>query len=284
MRDIVNKSLKLNNDLDRYVEQALEQGRPVKIGWGRAGDERPKDGEFGVMTHLPEGARVLCLGSLGDCVGAANRGGTLTLRGDAGSMLGAFHRSGKTVVEKDVGNKVGFGMEGGEISIQGSTEDESGYSMTGGIIIVRGHSGDRLGCGMSGGSIVVMGSVGSEPGIGMTGGRVIISGSCPPPPDGVEMRSIKKSEISEFSKLLDPMGLALNDDALVLEAADGSLSRDDEAEVSISEGFENISLYPNEDSLSENAPLDHYTLLVQEEAGSIGALLEIPWILSLIHI
>ena len=145
MRDIVSKSLKLNNDLDRYVEQALEQDRPVKIGWGRAGDERPKDGEFGVMTHLPDGARVLCLGSLGDCVGAANRGGTLTLRGDAGSMLGAFHLSGKTVVEKDVGNKAGFGMTGGEISIQGSAGDESGSSMSGGFLLIRGHSGDRLG-------------------------------------------------------------------------------------------------------------------------------------------
>ena len=280
MRDIVNKSLKLNNDLDRYVEQALEQGRPVKIGWGRAGDERPKDGEFGVMTHLPEGARVLCLGSLGDGVGAANRGGTLTLRGDCGSMLGAFHLSGKTVVEKDVGDKAGFAMNGGEISIQGSTGDEAGYSMAGGFLLVRGHSGDRLGCGMSGGAIVVMGSVGSEPGIGMTGGRVIISGSCPPPPDGVEMRSIKKSEISEFSKLLEPMGLSLNDDALVLESAGDGFSSVEGAEFFISEGFENISLYPNEDSLSNNAPLDHYTLLVQDGSDSGGALLKIPWIMT----
>ena len=102
MREAASKSIKLNRDLDRYVEKALDQGRPVKIGWGRAGDERPKNGEFGVMTHLPEGARVLCLGDLGECVGSANRGGTLTLRGSAGSMLGSFHESGKTVVEKDV--------------------------------------------------------------------------------------------------------------------------------------------------------------------------------------
>ena len=280
MRDIVNKSLKLNNDLDRYVERALEQNRPVKIGWGRAGDERPKDGEFGVMTHLPEGARVLCLGSFGDCVGAANRGGTLTLRGDAGSMLGAFHLSGKTVVEKDVGNKAGLAMSGGEISIQGSTGDETGSSMTGGILLVRGHSGDRLGSGMSGGAIVVMGSVGSEPGIGMTGGKIVISGSCPPPPDGVEMRSIKKSEIAEFSKMLEPMGLSLNDDALVLEPGADSPPSIGAPEAFISEGFENISLYPNEDSLSENSPLDHYTLLVQNGADSEGALLKIPWLIS----
>ena len=59
MRDIVSKSVKLNRDLDRYIEKALEQDRPVKIGWGRAGDERPKDGEFGVITHLPKGARAV---------------------------------------------------------------------------------------------------------------------------------------------------------------------------------------------------------------------------------
>ena len=103
MKELAIKSMKLNRDLDRYVEQALEQGRPVKIGWGRAGDERPKDGEFGVLTHLPEGAKVLCLGNLGPFVGAANRGVTLTLRGSTGSMVAAFHVKGKTVVEKDVG-------------------------------------------------------------------------------------------------------------------------------------------------------------------------------------
>ena len=34
MKELAIKSMKLNRDLDRYVEQALEQGRPVKIGWG----------------------------------------------------------------------------------------------------------------------------------------------------------------------------------------------------------------------------------------------------------
>lgn len=280
MREIVTKSLKLNNDLDRYVEQALEQGRPVKIGWGRAGDERPKDGEFGVLTHLPEGARVLCLGNLGACVGAANRGGTLTLRGGAGSMLGAFHVSGKTVVEKDVGDKAGFEMSGGEVSIQGSVGDEAGNAMSGGVLLVRGHAGDRVGAGMMGGSVIVMGSVGSEPGIGMSDGRIIISGSCPPPPNGVEMRSIKKSEISEFSKMLDPMGLSLNEDALVLERGKILSEVGDQSDFFISEGFERISLFPNEDSLSASAPLDHHTLLVQGSNDSIGTLLEIPWIIN----
>jgi len=280
VREAASKSMKLNRDLDRYVEKALDQGRPVKIGWGRAGDERPKNGEFGVMTHLPEGARVLCLGNLGECVGSANRGGTLTLRGSAGSMLGSFHESGKTVVEKDVGQRAGFKMMGGEILIQGSVGDEGGAGMSGGTIIVRGHSGGSLGAGMSGGTIVVMGSVGSDPGIGMRGGRIIISGSCPPPPSGVEMRSIEKSEISEFEELLGPMDLSLNEDALILEAAANLSGPSQLSRSSISERFENISLCQNEDTLSEFAQLDHLTLLVPDGSDSEGLLLEIPWIIS----
>jgi len=281
MRDFVSKSVKLNRDLDRYIEKALEQDRPVKIGWGRAGDERPKDGEFGVITHLPEGARVLCLGNLGDCAGIANLGGTFTLRGSAGSMLGAFHESGKTVVEKDVGDNTGFMMSGGEISIQGSVGDNAGSGMTGGSILVRGHTGSNLGSGMKGGSVIVMGSVGSDPGIGMNGGRIIIAGSCPPPPDGVEMRTIKKSEISEFSDLLDPIGLSLSEDALVLEPHEILPEEDKIPEAFVSEGFEKISLFPNEDSLSKQAPLDHYTLLVPGKGDSEGLLLKIPWLISI---
>ena len=98
--------------------------------------------------------------------------------------------------------------------------------MEGGILLVRGHAGDYLGSRMSGGAVIVMGSVGSDPGNGMTGGRIIVSGSCPPPPDGVEMRSIKKSEIKEFSKILEPMGLELNDDALVLEPGESNPRED----------------------------------------------------------
>ena len=252
----------------------------MKIGWGRAGDERPKDGELGVITHLPEGARVLCLGDLGECVGIANLGGTLTLRGSAGTMLGAFHVLGKTVVEKDVGDRVGLEMSGGEISIQGSVGDEAGSGMSGGILLVRGHAGNRLGAGMSGGLVVVMGSVGSDPGVGMTGGRIVISGSCPPPPTGVKMRSIKKMEISEFSEILDPIGMSLNEDALVLESGEKSVESGEVPDFSISEGFENISLFPNEDSLSESTPLDHYTSLVQDEESG-GLLLKIPWMANL---
>ena len=73
-------------------------------------------------------------------------------------------------------------------------------------------------------------------------------GKLPSPPDGVEMRSIKKSEIKEFSKILEPMGLELNEDAGSRTEGDNSCE-DRRSECSILEGFEKISLHPNEDSL-----------------------------------
>ena len=88
--------------------------------------------------------------------------------------------------------------------------------MDGGVLLVRGHAGDYLGSRMSGGCNCY-GVSRFESGKRNDWGRIIVSGSCPPPPDGVEMRSIKKSEIKEFSKILEPMGLELNEDALVLE-------------------------------------------------------------------
>ena len=281
MRDVTAKSVKLNRDLDRYVEKGIEEDRPVKIGWGKAGDERPKKGEIGVITHLPEGARVLCLGTLGEFAGGINRGGTFTLRGSASTMLGAYHVAGRTVVEKDAGDKVGFRMSGGEITIQGSIGDEGGAGMTGGSIVVQGHAGGRLGAGMSEGVIMVMGSVGREPGLGMNGGRIVISGSCPPPGQGVVMRSIGDDEISEFSNLLDPLGLSLNEDALVLEPAKNLAGPPVAPESFVAEGFERITLAPsNEDRLSNHAPLDHYTLIIPTDADSEGVIFPVPWLIQ----
>ena len=81
MRDITAKSVKLNRDLDKMLQQALERDLLVRIGWGKQGDEKPKSGEIGVITHLPEKSRVLLLGDLGECAGAMNDGGTFTLQG-----------------------------------------------------------------------------------------------------------------------------------------------------------------------------------------------------------
>ena len=281
MREITAKSVKLNRDLDRYVEKGLEEDRPVKIGWGKAGDERPKEGEIGVITYLPEGARVLCLGTLGELAGGINLGGAFTLRGSASSMLGAYHVAGRTLVEKDAGDKVGLRMRGGEITIQGSIGNEGGAGMTGGTIVVQGHAGSRLGAGMSEGVILVMGSVGTEPGIGMSGGRIIVSGSCPPPGQGVIMRSIDDGEISEFSRLLGPLDLSLNQDALILEPANNLAGPDVAPESFVTEGFERITLTPsNEDRLSNHVPLDHYTLILPTGADSEGVLFPIPWLVQ----
>ena len=37
MRDITAKSVKLNRDLDKMLEQALERDLLVRIGWGKQG-------------------------------------------------------------------------------------------------------------------------------------------------------------------------------------------------------------------------------------------------------
>jgi len=280
MRESTAKSLKLNRDLDRYIEKGLQEDRPIKIGWGQAGDERPKKGEIGVITHLPKGARVLCLGDLGECAGSMNMGGNFTLRGGSSSMLGAYQKGGRTNVEKDAGSKVGYRMSGGEITVQGSVGDDSGSGMNGGTIVVRGHAGSRLGAGMEDGSIVVIGSVGTDPGVGMKGGRILVSGSCPPPRDGVLMRSIKKKEITEFAKLLEPIGASLNDDTLVLEPTGEIVNESSNPDRFVMEGFEKICLSPNSDPLPESSTLDHYTVILPSNSDSDGLLLPIPWIVK----
>ena len=53
-----DRSEKLNRDLDRMLVQAIERDLLVRIGWGREGDEKPKNGEIGALslpvsyTHL----------------------------------------------------------------------------------------------------------------------------------------------------------------------------------------------------------------------------------------
>ena len=280
MRASTDDSVKLNKDLERYIERALEEGRPIKIGWGQAGDEKPKEGEFGVISHLPEGARVQCLGNLGEYSGSANLGGTFTLLGNASTMFAAYHSSGRTVVEKNTGNNTGFRMSGGEVTIQGSVGDSAGAGMTGGTLLVKGHAGPGLGSGMKGGMVMVMGSVGSHPGLGMSYGRIIVSGSCPPPGEGVSMREITKSEIKELSEKIDPLGMGLTEDALVLEPTNEGEREGNRPESFISEGFEKISLVPNEDALHDHITLDHFTLLVPSNSEAEGLAVPIPWIVE----
>ena len=54
MREVTAKSIKLNRDLEKMLAEALERDLLVRIGWARNGDEKPKNGEIGVITHLPK--------------------------------------------------------------------------------------------------------------------------------------------------------------------------------------------------------------------------------------
>jgi len=282
MREVTTKSMKLARDLDGMLDEALDRDLLIKIGWGRGGDEKPKSGEIGAASHLPKGSRVLLLGDLGQCAGAMNKGGTFTLQGSAGSMLGAFQRDGRIVVEKDVAERAAHRMSGGVIIVQGSAGDDAGAGMSGGILIVRGHTGKGVGSGMSGGTIVVLGSVGAEPGRGMTGGRIVIAGSCPPPGEGAAMRGIEDEELLEIADHLEPMGLSMEEDALVLASAEDSVSALVEfPESSVAEGFESIALIPSSsDRLPLHTSLDLLTLLMPLGSEEGGLLFPIPWLIE----
>jgi hypothetical protein len=281
MREVTAKSMKLGRDLDGMLSEALERDLLIRIGWGRGGDEKPKSGEIGAISHLPSKSRVLLLGDLGECAGIMNNGGTFTLQGSSTSMLGAFQRDGRIVVEKDVGNRLGRRMTGGFITVQGSAGDEIGACMSGGTVIVRGHAGKRCGAGMSDGTVVVLGSVGSEPGVGMTGGRVVIAGSCPPPGEGAAMRGIETTEITQLAEYLEPLGLTLEEDALVLVPSDSSSGATEMPDSSVAEGFESIALVPStSDRLPEHSPLDPYTLLMPLGSKEGGLLFPIPWLVE----
>ena len=281
MRDITAKSVKLNRDLDKMLEQALQRDLLVRIGWGKQGDEKPKNGEIGVITHLPENSRVLLLGDLGECAGAMNDGGIFTLQGGCSSMLGAFQNSGRITIEKDAGDRVGHRMTGGEIIVQGSVGNETAAEMNGGFVIVRGHAGLATGAAMSGGTVVVLGNTGNDPGRGMVGGRVIISGSCPPPGEGATMRSIESSEVEELAEHLEPLGLYVDSDALVIVPSEDRPPQAEVPDASITEGFEGITLVPSaKDRLPAHSQIDtssHIHPAGQEENAGI---IPLPWIIQ----
>lgn len=281
MRDITAKSVKLNRDLDKMLQQALERDLLVRIGWGKQGDEKPKSGEIGVITHLPEKSRVLLLGDLGECAGAMNDGGTFTLQGGCSSMLGAFQKSGRITIEKDAGDRVGQKMAGGEIIVQGSAGNETGVEMNGGFVIVRGHAGSATGAAMSGGTVVILGNTGSDPGRGMVGGRVIISGSCPPPGEGATMRSIDSGEVDELAEHLEPLGLYIDSDALVIVPSEDGPPQPELPEISVTEGFEGITLVPSaRDRLPTHTEVDTSSPIHPAGQDENALTTPLPWIIS----
>ncbi|HJM19744.1 MAG TPA: hypothetical protein QF802_04745, partial [Candidatus Thalassarchaeaceae archaeon] len=66
MREMVEKSIQLNRELSALLEKALESNKAIKIGWGKGNDPKPRNGEMGVASHLPIGARVRLLGNISD--------------------------------------------------------------------------------------------------------------------------------------------------------------------------------------------------------------------------
>ena len=101
--DITQKSVRLTRQVAKSLDQAIQLDRALKIGWGRDGDERPKKGETGVLTHLPAKLKMRLLGELGDLVGSANQGALLQIEGKTGDLAAAYQSDGKTIFEKGTG-------------------------------------------------------------------------------------------------------------------------------------------------------------------------------------
>lgn len=280
MREETARSVKLNREIARMLPEAMEKDRLVKIGYGSGGDTKPRDGDFGVLTHLPMGSRVLLLGNLGECVGAMNRGGTLNIEGSCESMLAAFQSDGRVVVERDVGDRLAMNMNGGSVTVMGSAGKDACAGMNGGMVVIRGQASSGAGSGMQGGTLVVMGSVGPNPGIGMKGGRVIIAGSCPPPGKGSIMRSITNKEIIELEEFLEPLGLSLEEDALVLVSDKESSTGDITPKRWIAEGFERIGISPSSsDRIPEYSMVDTSISIIPVGSDEDALELPVPWII-----
>ena len=216
MREDIRRSLKLNRDLGRLLEQALEVDRAIKIGWSRSGDEIPKVGEMGVAPALPKGSRVRILGKLADVVVPFAAGGTFTLVGSATDYFGAWNSGANLIVERKVKNHLGHAMSDGRIIARDGAGDDAGATMSGGLLIVRGDVGKRVGGGMLGGTIIIHGDVAAEPGTGIQGGKIIINGRCPSPGEGVEFSTLSPDELMAINHEIDDASLEVPPDALCL--------------------------------------------------------------------
>ncbi|MBT6644773.1 MAG: hypothetical protein HOB52_03100, partial [Euryarchaeota archaeon] len=124
MREDVRRSLKLNRDINKLLEQAVKVDRAIKIGWNRDGDEIPKVGEMGICPALPKGGRVRILGELGDAVAIMGTGGAFTLVGSAGDWFGAWNQGTSLAIERRVGNSLGFAMSGGRLVARDGAGDD----------------------------------------------------------------------------------------------------------------------------------------------------------------
>ena len=219
MREDIRRSLKLNRDLSRLLEQALKVDRAIKIGWSRSGEEIPKDGEMGISPALPEGGRIRILGDLADMITPFANGGVFTLVGSAGDYFGAWNSGANLIVERQAKHHLGYAMNDGRIIARDGAGDDAGAAMSGGLMVIRGDVGKRVGGGMSGGIAIIHGDVGQEPGAGMQGGKIIINGRCPSPGEGVELSTLSPDELMAINQLVDDASLEVPPDSLCLVPA-----------------------------------------------------------------
>ncbi len=275
--DITQKSVRLTRDVAKMLDQAIQLDRALKIGWGRDGDERPKKGETGVMTHLPAKLKMRLLGDLGDLVGSANQGALLQIEGRTGDLAAAFQSDGKTIVEKGVGDRVALGMSGGTVIVRDDVGVDSGESMSGGLLIVRGLAGERIGSGMIDGTIVALSNVDSDAGSGMIGGRIIVDGKVRSIGKGAQSRDIEAEELVELNDILEPHGFKLTMDATVIEADSDEHVGAEPPEISSQGRFNGLRLCPHGSSLAPSSVVDLSSEISMPGAAS-GSSLRNIWI------
>ena len=276
MREMVEKSIQLNRELISLLEKALESNKAIKIGWGKGNDPKPRDGEMGVASHLPIGARVRLLGDISDMAAICAEGGNFTLEGDASGLFGAWNRGAKLVVERECGARLGMKMEDGMILVHGSSGAEAGAGMKGGLLVIRGNSGKRCGAGMKGGLLVVMGDVASDVGTNMQGGRIIVNGRCPPPGEGAKSIPLDSETFSEINETLSELNIKIDSDAALIIQDDDHPTVVEVPSRGVDSQFESITIVSTGNPrLHEHAPLDLLTLL-QLRGMEKGMLLPLP--------
>ena len=280
MVDEIAKSIKLNRNLSNNLSKAIELDRAIKIGWGAQGDAKPKEGEIGIASHLPKGARVRLLGNLGDFTAACCNGGTFTLEGNALGWFGAFSSDGRLVVERDAGVRCGHGMTGGRMFCHGSVGDEAGAALDGGTLIVRGHAGHRAGIGMKSGSIVIIGDCKADAGQGMTGGQIVVDGRCLPQGEGAKQRNLTKAEHKEINGLLKEHDLSVSEDAVLIEADEGRAIPATPPMQTVWGDFGEIGLISGETPIDRSSPVDMVTLITRGEEDD-GIVFPLPVMLQL---
>jgi len=278
--DEIAKSIKLNRNLSNNLSKAIELDRAIKIGWGAQGDAKPKEGEIGIASHLPKGARVRLLGNLGDFTAACCNGGTFTLEGNALGWFGAFSSDGRLVVERDAGVRCGHGMTGGRMFCHGSVGDEVGAALDGGTLIVRGHAGHRAGIGMKSGSIVIIGDCKADAGQGMTGGQIVVDGRCLPQGEGAKQRNLTKAEHKEINGLLKEHDLSVSEDAVLIEADEGRAIPATPPMQTVWGDFGEIGLISGETPIDRSSPVDMVTLITRGEEDD-GIVFPLPVMLQL---